>query len=55
MIKTFDRYILRAFFTNYVIALGVMIGLYVILDLFVNLDEFTNVRAASTRCAPGTT
>lgn len=49
MIKTFDRYILRAFFTNYLIALGVLIGLYVILDLFVNLDEFTSVRAASTR------
>ncbi|MCG8408753.1 MAG: LptF/LptG family permease [Phycisphaerales bacterium] len=48
MIKTFDRYILRAFFTNYMIALGVLIGLYVILDLFVNLDEFTNIQAAST-------
>src|SRR5215470_5012613 len=39
--KLLDRYILRAFFTNYFIALGVMIGIYVVLDLFVNLDEFT--------------
>lgn len=48
MIKTLDRHILRAFFTNYAIALCVMIGLYVILDLFVNLDEFTEVESAST-------
>jgi len=45
--KILDRYILRAFFTNYLIALGVMVGLYVVLDLFVNLDEFTEVESAS--------
>lgn len=45
MIKTLDRYILKAFFINYVIAMGVMIGLYVILDLFVNLDEFTAIKS----------
>ncbi len=43
--KILDRYILRAFLTNYVIALAVMIGLYILLDLFVNLDEFTNVQS----------
>lgn len=47
MIKTLDRYILRAFFTNYLIALAVMVGLYVTLDLFVNLDEFTSVQGAT--------
>lgn len=47
MIKTLDRYILRAFFTNYLIAMAVMIGLYVILDLFVNLDEFTAIKSDS--------
>jgi lipopolysaccharide export LptBFGC system permease protein LptF len=47
MFKTLDRYILRAFFTNYLIALAVMIGLYVTLDLFVNLDEFTSVQGAT--------
>ncbi|MBN2560610.1 MAG: LptF/LptG family permease [Phycisphaerae bacterium] len=45
MLKTLDKYILRAFFTNYLIAIGVMIGLYVVLDLFVNLDEFTEVES----------
>lgn len=48
MFKTIDRYILKAFFINYIIALGVLVGLYIILDLFVNLDEFTNIRAVST-------
>ncbi|MFQ5424820.1 MAG: LptF/LptG family permease [Phycisphaerae bacterium] len=43
MIKLLDRYILRAFFTNYLVAMLVMIGIYVALDLFVNLDEFTKV------------
>ncbi len=47
MFKILDRYILRAFFTNYLIAMGVMIGLYVILDLFINLDEFTKVESAT--------
>ncbi len=39
--KLLDRYLLRAFLTNYFIALSVMVSLYVVLDLFVNLDEFT--------------
>ncbi|MBX3396798.1 MAG: LptF/LptG family permease [Phycisphaerae bacterium] len=47
MIKTLDRYILRAFLTNYLIAMGVLIGLYIILDLFVNLDEFTKIQSDS--------
>jgi lipopolysaccharide export system permease protein len=45
MFNTLDRYILRGFLTNYLIALGVLIGLYVVLDLFVNLDEFTEVKS----------
>lgn len=45
--KILDRYILRAFLTNYVIALAVMIGLYVLLDLFVNIDEFTKLQSDS--------
>ncbi|MCK6456669.1 MAG: LptF/LptG family permease [Phycisphaerae bacterium] len=47
--KRVDRYILRAFLTNYVIALSVMIGLYVVLDLFVNLDEFTKAAPTATQ------
>lgn len=46
--KILDRYILRAFFTNYFIALFVLVGMYVVLDLFVNLDEFTKVPGEST-------
>jgi lipopolysaccharide export system permease protein len=45
MLTTLDRYILRGFLVNYVIALGVMIGLYVVLDLFVNLDQFTEIKS----------
>lgn len=39
--KTLDRYILKIFFSSYVLSLCVVISLYVVLDLFVNLDEFT--------------
>jgi len=39
--RTLDRYIVRTFLWNYVIALAVMIGLYVMVDLYLNLDEFT--------------
>lgn len=49
MIKTLDRYILGAFFWNYVIAIGVMIGMYVLLDLFINLDEFTGASTSTAR------
>ncbi len=41
MIRLLDRYILKSFFSNYLLALFVLISLYVVLDLFVNLDEFT--------------
>lgn len=41
MFRTFDRYLLKSFITNYLLALFVMISLYVVLDLFVNFDEFT--------------
>jgi lipopolysaccharide export system permease protein len=39
--RTLDRYLLKAFLTNYVLQLFVLISLYVVLDLFVNFDEFT--------------
>lgn len=39
--RTFDRYMLKAFLINYTLSLFVLISLYVTLDLFVNLDEFT--------------
>lgn len=40
MLTTLDRYIMRHFVVNYLIAIASMIGLYVVLDLFFNLDEF---------------
>lgn len=39
--RILDRYVLRGFLVNYVIALTVMIGLYVVIDLFFNIDEFS--------------
>ena len=41
MLSTLDRYIVRSFLINYVIALAVLVSMYVVLDLFVNFDEFT--------------
>jgi len=40
MLTTLDRFIIRSFAVNYVIAITSMIGLYIVLDLFFNLDEF---------------
>ncbi|GMU22485.1 MAG: membrane protein [Phycisphaerae bacterium] len=39
--RILDRYILKSFFTNYLLSLFVLMSLYVVLDLFVNFDEFT--------------
>jgi len=41
MLRTLDRYLIKAFFYNYFMSLVVLISLYVVLDLFVNMDEFT--------------
>ena len=41
MLRTLDRYILKGFLVNYLIAMGVMISLCIVLDLLMNLDEFT--------------
>jgi lipopolysaccharide export system permease protein len=41
MIRILDRYLLRSFLTNYLMALFVLISLYVVLDLSFNSDEFT--------------
>lgn len=38
--RTLDRYVIKAFAINYLIALGVMVSLYIVLDLFFNFDEF---------------
>ena len=41
MLSTLDRYIVRSFLINYLIALSVLVSMYIVLDLFVNFDEFT--------------
>ena len=38
--KTLDRYLVRSFFTNMVLCLGVVLALRIVMDLFINMDEF---------------
>lgn len=51
MLTTLDRFIIRSFAVNYVIAIASMIGLYVVLDLFFNLDEFVEGNISVWRVA----
>jgi lipopolysaccharide export system permease protein len=39
--RILDRYIIRSFLVNYLLALGVLVGMYILLDLVVNFDNFT--------------
>ena len=39
--KILDRYIIRNYLINCLLALGVMIGMYILLDVIVNFDLFT--------------
>jgi lipopolysaccharide export system permease protein len=38
--RILDRYILKSFLVNYLLALSVLVGLYVLLDLIVNVENF---------------
>jgi lipopolysaccharide export system permease protein len=52
-----DRYIVKAFVFNYLLALCVLLGMCTLLDLIVNLDSFTHVAtsaAAATQAAAET-
>ena len=40
--KLIDRYIIRAFLVNYLIAMGVLVSLFILIDLLVNFDEFAD-------------
>lgn len=42
--KIIDRYVIRSFLWNYLIALFVLIGLYVVLDMVFNFDELVEVK-----------
>jgi lipopolysaccharide export system permease protein len=52
--RILDRYIIKSFVFNYLLALGVMVGMYTLLDLIVNFDSFTRSTAvaASAQAAP---
>jgi lipopolysaccharide export system permease protein len=52
--RILDRYIIKSFVFNYLLALGVMVGMYTLLDLIVNFDSFTKSTAviAATQMAP---
>lgn len=39
--RLLDRYIIRQFMLNYLLAFGVMVGMYVLLDLIINFDRFS--------------
>ena len=39
--NTFDRYIIRSFFRNYLLSFVVLVGLYIVLDMVLNFDELS--------------
>jgi lipopolysaccharide export system permease protein len=46
--RILDRYIVRSFLVNYLLALGVLVGMYTLLDLIVNFDSFTKAAQSNT-------
>ena len=46
--RILDRYIIRSFQVNYLLALGALVGMYILLDLVVNFDNFTKSANAIT-------
>ncbi|MBV8780046.1 MAG: hypothetical protein JO353_01500, partial [Phycisphaerae bacterium] len=51
--KILDRYVLRSFLVNYIIALAVLLGLYIVLDMVFNFDELVDVRGTTAQGAAG--
>jgi lipopolysaccharide export system permease protein len=49
--RILDRYIIKAFLTNYLLALGVMVGMYVLLDLIVHFENFAKGAAPTGTAA----
>ena len=39
--RLLDRYIIRSFLFNYLLAFCIMVGLYMVMDLIINFDKFT--------------
>ena len=46
--RILDRYIIRSFLVNYLLALSVLMGIYILFDLIVNFDNFTKAANAAT-------
>src|SRR5579862_6760566 len=49
--RLLDRYIVRSFLINYVLAFAVLVGMYTLLDLIINFDRFT--KATAMGAGPG--
>ena len=49
--KLLDRYIIRSFLANYLLALGVLLGTYILLDLIVNFNLFAHGARYSSAAA----
>jgi lipopolysaccharide export system permease protein len=47
--RLIDRYIIRNFLLNYVLAFTVLIGMYIVLDLIINFDRFTKAAGPDTQ------
>src|SRR5262245_60940829 len=45
--RILDRYIVKSFLINYLLALGVLVGIYTVFDLIVNFDNFAKGAAAA--------
>lgn len=45
--RILDRYIIKSFLVNYLLALGVMVGMYTLFDLIVNFENFAKGAAAA--------
>ena len=51
--RLLDRYIIRSFLVNYLLAFGVLVGMYVLLDLIINVGNFTKGQVPTTPDAGG--
>jgi lipopolysaccharide export system permease protein len=50
--RILDRYIIKSFLVNYLLALGVMVGMYTLFDLIINFENFAKGAAtAATQAA----
>jgi lipopolysaccharide export system permease protein len=53
--RILDRYIVRAFVFNYLLALVVLVGMAILLDLIVNLDSFSKSASAAAAATQANT